>query len=539
MKSVGGNFAVTSGDEKIASGREAECQSLSEEPGYISLLPWKHLYQSDLNPNHIRLALALASVAPPELKTFCELAYGQGLSLVLHAACNQHITWLGTDSNTDHYNFAMRIAGSGLTNLRLYNQPLSEFCTRPDVETVDGVGIMGTWSWLSASDQSTVCSFLSDRLTSRGIFCFNHATLPGQNSMTGLRHLLVSFAAGRGQIPGTLHKRTRDPISQAIEFSEINPAFMALHPSMRSILDEIKKMDAASLVHEYSDCNWRPAYFLDTAEFMKTAGLDWAASCCPGDYLEDLHLTQRQQHYLRRFNNAIFREHLRDFITYNSQRSDVWSKDLTKTDDVVRERLLRDIAFVLVRPKDDFTFKADGSLGEFALSRQLYAPLIDVMSGTQRITAGALHDRLGSRISFADLVEALTVLVHLQFAEVVAPSDDTIRQSMPTCRLVNRAIMDMVREGAPIRHLGSPVTGGGVAVPESHQLFLLAREQGALGTEAMAKFIASVLENRKDEGAFGFYGTSALPSSVNVLIGRAERFEHTNLPIYRALGMAD
>src|SRR5215207_2082390 len=130
--------------------------------GYIPDQPWRYLYHQSLNPHFIRFVMAMAGWQMPAIKSFCELAYGQGLSLAIHAACNQHIAWIGTDFNSQHAEFAKRLCSEAqLTNLRLHNQSFADFCQRTDIGSADAVGMIGTWSWLPPTDQAVVTHFLS------------------------------------------------------------------------------------------------------------------------------------------------------------------------------------------------------------------------------------------------------------------------------------------------------------------------------------------------------------------------------------------
>jgi hypothetical protein len=44
--------------------------------------------QVDLSPPYLRLNMALSGLVPPEVRTVCELAFGDGVTLIIGAACN-------------------------------------------------------------------------------------------------------------------------------------------------------------------------------------------------------------------------------------------------------------------------------------------------------------------------------------------------------------------------------------------------------------------------------------------------------------------
>ena len=45
-------------------------------------------YYAELNPNRIALTFLRAGLAPPDVKTACELGFGQGVSINIHAAAS-------------------------------------------------------------------------------------------------------------------------------------------------------------------------------------------------------------------------------------------------------------------------------------------------------------------------------------------------------------------------------------------------------------------------------------------------------------------
>lgn len=54
--------------------------------GYLTDVEYFHAYNKELNPLVVRLALLAAGLSPPRFGTACELGFGQGLSINLHAA---------------------------------------------------------------------------------------------------------------------------------------------------------------------------------------------------------------------------------------------------------------------------------------------------------------------------------------------------------------------------------------------------------------------------------------------------------------------
>ena len=77
--------------------------------GYTTDIDYTYGYYSELNPLRVQLAFLQARLAPPLISTACELGFGQGMSINLHAAASG-ITWHGTDFNPAQAAFAQEMA---------------------------------------------------------------------------------------------------------------------------------------------------------------------------------------------------------------------------------------------------------------------------------------------------------------------------------------------------------------------------------------------------------------------------------------------
>ena len=77
--------------------------------GYVADVGYTYGYYQELNPLRARLALLSAGIHAPCTSAACELGFGQGLSINLHAASSS-VRWYGTDFNSSHAAFAQEIA---------------------------------------------------------------------------------------------------------------------------------------------------------------------------------------------------------------------------------------------------------------------------------------------------------------------------------------------------------------------------------------------------------------------------------------------
>ena len=501
-------------------------------PEYIADEPWMYTYHSYQSPGYIRFAMAFSGQEAPKNGNWCDLAYGQGVSLVIHAAGNRDIHWIGTDFNPDQVRFARDLArGGNIGNLDLYDQSLVDFSRRGDLPALDVVTNVGTWAWIPATDQMAVTELLSRRLSDTGAFLLVHTTLPGQSGASGLVQAFAALVAGDGSPGAPLTARIPGALRATLTFLDTNPSFANLHWTLKSEVESLLDKDPAHLAHEYFNHHFRPAWFRDVAGLMNTAGLDWACSWKPVAGIDELHLTPRQAAFLRGVVGATEREALRDIVLNAGGRADIWSRNPgAKQRD--RLELLRSFSFVLARPADQFRFRIDAGLGEIALAHELYDPLVEELARQRPVRLPELIERLRGSHGPGEICDALAILLEQQMIQVVNNSADEVARSAGATRALNRHILELARAGDTVAHLASPLTGAGTKVSRLHRLFLLAESEGVTSVEARARFALDILEATPPAATAGL----ARPPPDIVLLERdAVEFDNRFLPVYRAL----
>ncbi len=79
--------------------------------GYRTDIGYTYGYHPELNPLRLRLAFLNAGLKVPTIASACELGFGQGISIAIHAAASP-IHWHGTDINPAHAAFARQLAAA-------------------------------------------------------------------------------------------------------------------------------------------------------------------------------------------------------------------------------------------------------------------------------------------------------------------------------------------------------------------------------------------------------------------------------------------
>jgi len=199
--------------------------------GYISEIGYTFSYFSELNPLHAVLPFLNVGLSAPPIATACELGYGQGISVNIHAAASD-VLWYGTDFNPGHAAFAQSLADAAGTDARLFDQSFAEFCARSDLPDFDYIALHGVWGWVSRENEQVIVDFIRKKLKVGGLLYISYNCQPGHAAILPLRHLFTEHAAimaapGQGIVAR---------IDAALDFAEkllgLNPGFAVVNPTI-------------------------------------------------------------------------------------------------------------------------------------------------------------------------------------------------------------------------------------------------------------------------------------------------------------------
>lgn len=161
--------------------------------GYMADIDYTYGYYTELNPLRARLALLQAGLHAPAMAQACELGFGQGVTVNLHAAASG-VQWTGTDFNPAHASFAQDLAGVVGRGTPLQEQAFEAFCQRSDLPDFDFIGMHGIWSWVSDANRAILVDFLERKLRPGGVLYVSYNTQPGWAAMAPMRDLLAEHA---------------------------------------------------------------------------------------------------------------------------------------------------------------------------------------------------------------------------------------------------------------------------------------------------------------------------------------------------------
>lgn len=506
--------------------------------GYVMDVGYSFGYHTALNPLHARLTLLLAGYSAPHIETACEPGFGQGVSLNIHAAASR-VAWQGNDINPAHAAFAQDMANAANSSLTVTAETFAALTAREPLPSFDYIALHGVWSWIDAATRQQLTQLIDRTLKPGGIAYVSYNALPGQAAITPLQELL-SQHAHRTQPPSS---NTADDLQEAVTFAQqvldSADAFNQAFPDVRERLASLSERDRRYVIHEYLNRNWAPMSVIQVADALADAHLDYACSSHLLEHVDALHLSPEQTALLNTIDDALLREFTRDMFVNQRFRADYWVKGARTLTPAGRVERLRSERVVLTQPADQVPLRVQGFRGAMSLQASTYQPLLDSLADHTPRTIGELERQLcDNNLSIDHLLEAITVLVG---SNVLAPANDpaTIDTVRPGTTALNAFICSHARTRDEIRHLASPVTGGGIACDRFQQLFLLAIANGHTTPYAWADYVWDIMA---PQGQYVVHrGTSLVGDAQNraALLELAEWFADQEYPILRALHVSD
>ncbi|RNC68062.1 MAG: methyltransferase [Desulfuromonadales bacterium] len=511
---------------------------MSWTAGYVTDISYTFGYYSDLNPRRIPLAFLYNGIIPPEIRTACDLGFGQGISVNCHCASQSDAGWWGTDFNPAQAAFARMLADAAGSGAHLFDQSFAEFCTRSDLPEFDFIGLHGIWSWISDENRALIVDFVRRKLKVGGVLYVSYNTLPGLAPMVPLRHLLTRHT----EVMGASGQGTVRKIDASLDFAEklfaLSPQYARDNPQIVERLAKFKDQNRHYLAHEYFNRDWHPMPFADMAHRLEQAKLTYACSSRYSELIHAMNFTVEQQQFLQEIPDASFRETVRDYFVNQQFRRDYWVKGALRLSPLERKEALRKQRVILAVPREGIALKAWGALGESTLQESVYTPLLDALADHQPKSLAQLEQTVKEHtISFEQIVEAVMVLVGV---DTLMPVQDEkiMAKSKPRTDKLNAQFMDKSRSSNDISHLASPVAGGGKFVSRFSQLFLLARANGKKTPEEWGAFAWKALADQGQRIVINNRILETPEENLAEMKSDAEIFADKHLPVLKALGIA-
>lgn len=511
--------------------------SQSWNEGYFTDVGYTYGYYREINPVFQRYCLLLrgfASLESPDAH-HCELGFGQGVSVNIHAAANPG-RYVATDFNPAHASHANELAVSYNGNARLYDDSFEQLLARDDLPLFDSISLHGIWTWVSRDNHKLITEFVRRHLKPGGVLYISYNCFPGWSPSAPLRQLF------------TLHDQFASPVSGAAErvdaalkFSEAllaaKPAYANLVPNLDAKLKTVMGQNRQYVAHEYFNRDWNCMYFTDVVNALAPAKLEYATTAVPFDAVDAINLAAEGQAFLQGIEHPIMREQARDYFVNQQFRKDLYLRGATRLSASKQRGHLLSTRLVLLQAADSVATKVTGAAGEATLQQETYAPLIEALAA-KAYAPKTLHHLASALpgIAYPNLVQAVAILVGMG---AVAPCQSEAAEKLvyTRCTALNLHLCVEAQFDNRIETLASPVTGGGISVGRFQQLFLIALKHGKKQPADWAQHAWQILT---EQGQSILKDGKTLSGKENLaeLTTQAEVFAEKSLIILKALKIA-
>lgn len=510
---------------------------MSWNAGYVTDVNYTFGYYPDFNPVRTNYGLAMAGAVAPPLRNACELGFGQGLSVAIHAAAQPGVQWWGTDFNPAQAGYAQELAARSGSNARLYDQAFAEFCGRDDLPEFEFIALHGIWSWISDENRQIIVDFVRRKLAVGGVLYISYNTLPGWSAAAPLRHLMKQHGDLRGSPSTKVTQRIDEAFAFMDQLVAADPAYIRGNPGLTDRFDKLKGMNRQYLAHEYMNRDWKPMYFSEMSEWLEPAKVSYACSASLLDQQDSINLTPAQIQLVAAQEDPVLRETVRDFLTSQQFRRDLWVRGARVLSSLEQAEFIRSQRFLLTTPRADVKLSLSAAQGEVSLHQNVYGPLLDFLAEHQIKTFIQIEVAgQAAGLSLPQVAAAMAILTGAGTVTVVQ-DDKTISKAKSNVEKLNAFLAHRSRSRSETGYLASPVTGGGVAVDRFEQLFLVMRGQGRKTPADWAKGVHDLLASQGQQLLKDGRTLTTPEENLAELFERATAMEK-RLPILRALGVA-
>lgn len=442
---------------------------------------WSMGYQTDLqytygyfrmnNPLYAKYLFTSQGYAFPDMsgggvKNACELGFGQGVSITMHAAASD-TSWAGNDFNPVQVSHARHFADNAHTTVLLSDDSFEQFANRDDLPEFDFICMHGIWSWISPENQQFVIDFVSKHLKVGGVFYISYNVSPGFIVFEPMRHLMNEInkhMLGSHMNAEQKLATVKDALKQLVA---VKPSYANVFPGLEKRIDKTFENDFHYLVGEYLNTYWDVTHHSVICEKLQSAKLEYALSAHATDLMDSLNLTGEQQEYLAQFRGTPLYETCRDLIVNRQFRTDYFVKGARRLGPAAQQREYDNLSVVLVKAMEDFEYSIDSRLGKAELRKDVYEPVLKVLSDHKPHTIGEIKEKVTAstkgKVSIEHITEAVNALVFSGNCEPAICDADTIARNEEKCKSLNISIINDFND-TPLAFLSSPVTQGALSV---------------------------------------------------------------------------
>lgn len=509
--------------------------SHSWDQGYTSDIPYTYGYYRELNPLMAKLLFLNKGLAFPHIPvaTACELGFGQGMSINLHAASSPSV-WYGTDFLPSQVSFASSIAARySSASTYLFDNSFEAFAQRDDLPQFDFIGLHGIWSWISHENQRHIVEIIRKHLKVGGIVYISYNTPPGFTPFEPVRQIMHEYWK-KFCISDASRTAELDRLTGFLQqLLSVDPAYIRLFPLLKQRVESALTQDKHYLIHEYLNESWEPVHFADLAQALSEAKVDFACSATCLEHVDALNLTPAQQEFLKPYAGTNFYETIRDMLVNQQFRRDYFVKGVRYLTPAEKEQELNSMSFILVVPVKDVSYEVKSSLLSGSLKKEIYEPLLQLLSDNKAHSFRELKEKL--QYTSDTLLSCFITLTGCGYTyAAVSEPDSTVTAR---ARKLNRYLLERYLSSGEVTYLASPVLAGGFSASGVDMMYAshVLGHEGKCTEEELVSFGASHLQQRGQSIIKNGQTITDAKLITEELRGSARNFLNFVLPLYKTL----
>lgn len=502
--------------------------------GYFTDSTYTYGYYRELNPTlqrFILLANGFSTMAENADSVHCELGFGQGVSINIHAAANPGY-YIGTDFNparSSHANDLLKSVSSEEPRTRFFDDSFEQMLER-DLPQFDSISLHGIWSWISTENQKRVVEFARKFLKPGGIFYNSYNVFPGWAAKSPLRELLILHDKISNSNEPT-SKRVSGAIKFVQDLVETNPAFLKTAPTLKPMLDSLVKQPADYIAHEFLNRDWICMYFSEIVDILSEAKLNFACSTELVEIYDNLNFSQQTIDFLKTIENPIAREQVKDYYLNRQFRKDLFMRGARRISRIEANSKIASTRFIVCstkKPEEEFRTP----IGKIKLNLEVQEKIIDFLA-TEKFRPKSVEE-IAHAINSQNPLQPLIILT---YRGLIAPcqSDESIRRVKKRCDKLNAHICSRAEFDTNVSWLASPVTGGGFQFNKLELLSLNSIKHGIKSPREIAQNIWQVFLRTGERISTQEKRLETMEETLPQLEEIAKSTLESKLPLIRAL----
>jgi SAM-dependent methyltransferase len=460
--------------------------------GYVTDITYTTGWYRQQSPSVLAIACLLGGVESPlpasgDPVSFLELGCGHGFTALLLAASNPAWRVTAVDFNPAHIATARAWAAeAGLENVAFIEADLAtlaESALAAAIPMADVVSLHGVWSWVPPSVQAGIVRLLRDKVQPGGLVHVSYNALPGWGGALGMQRVLRGV--GR-QLAARSDRQAEEGLRFIRELAATDALQLRRSPVVQTLVERLPDLPGMYLAHEYMNSAWAPCFVTDVAAALADARLEWVATANLIENFPELTLSEQQRALVRRIDDPVLRELVKDHCIERLLRHDVFVRGARRIAPRQRDAALLDLWLTLnIRPQD-MPLEAEMPAGKAELNPLFYQPIVQALAAGPRRVGDllALPDVQGSRSNPAELVG---ILAGSELAEpVLRPAAAPSRAAQRFNSVAARRLLQSEPVQRPVAAASERLGGG---APTS-VLELVVLDQVAAGAGSLDELVA-------------------------------------------------